>query len=306
MCHPKLLSMYLQHVLDLKEMGKYEYALEILDGFTPDLDDLDEKLIKEVEIIAKKLDGELKSLQQLLKTDPLLSTSSRKPKSDAPEDDENYMIDILDTAGQEEYSAMTDQYIRTGTCFLLIYSITNRSSFEEIHKFYDQIIRVKDVFAFPMVLIGNKSDLENERQISKQEGQNLANKWKIPFFETSAKTRAFVPEAFEEAVRVGGVHDSKLVTLGSGGVGKSALTIQFIQGHFLEEYDPTIEDSYRKQIRIPKKHEIKKKDEDEIASNPLYQERNEMGVNPLFEDGIIHSFEQRSAPLSFWGGKKRK
>jgi GTPase KRas protein len=42
----------------------------------------------------------------------------------------------------------------------------------------------------------------------------------------------------------------KLVIVGGGGVGKSALTIQLIQGHFVDEYDPTIEDSYRKQVNI--------------------------------------------------------
>ena len=59
-------------------------------------------------------------------------------------DDEVCLLDILDTAGQEEYSAMRDGYMRTGEGFLCIYSITSRSSFEEIDQFREQILRVKD------------------------------------------------------------------------------------------------------------------------------------------------------------------
>ena len=58
-------------------------------------------------------------------------------------DDEVALLDILDTAGQEEYSAMREQYMRTGEGFLLVYSITSRSSFEEISHFHQQILRVR-------------------------------------------------------------------------------------------------------------------------------------------------------------------
>ena len=59
-------------------------------------------------------------------------------------DDETCLLDILDTAGQEEYSAMRDQYMRTGQGFLCVYSITSKGSFEEIASFREQILRVKD------------------------------------------------------------------------------------------------------------------------------------------------------------------
>ena len=61
---------------------------------------------------------------------------------------------------------MRDQYMRTGEGFLLVYSITNRSSFEEIGNFREQILRVKDAESVPMVLCGNKCDLEEDRQVS--------------------------------------------------------------------------------------------------------------------------------------------
>lgn len=83
-------------------------------------------------------------------------------------DDEVALLDVLDTAGQEEYSAMREQYMRTGEGFLLVYSITSRQSFEEIKTFQQQILRVKDKDYFPIIVVGNKCDLEGERQVSKQ------------------------------------------------------------------------------------------------------------------------------------------
>lgn len=82
-------------------------------------------------------------------------------------DDEVALLDVLDTAGQEEYSAMREQYMRTGEGFLLVYSITSRQSFEEITTFQQQILRVKDKDYFPMVVVGNKCDLEGEREVSR-------------------------------------------------------------------------------------------------------------------------------------------
>jgi GTPase KRas len=73
--------------------------------------------------------------------DPTIEDSYRKQ---CVIDDEVALLDILDTAGQEEYSAMREQYMRTGEGFLLVYSITDQSSFEEIQSFCQQILRVKD------------------------------------------------------------------------------------------------------------------------------------------------------------------
>ena len=62
---------------------------------------------------------------------------------------------------------MREQYMRTGEGFLLVYSITSRQSFEEIMTFQQQILRVKDKDYFPIIVVGNKCDLEGERQVSK-------------------------------------------------------------------------------------------------------------------------------------------
>ncbi len=90
-------------------------------------------------------------------------------------DDEVALLDVLDTAGQEEYSAMREQYMRTGEGFLLVYSINARQSFQEIETFQQQILRVKDKDYFPIIVVGNKCDLENERQVSTQ------GKCRIPY-----------------------------------------------------------------------------------------------------------------------------
>ena len=116
-------------------------------------------------------------------------------------DDEVALLDVLDTAGQEEYSAMREQYMRTGEGFLLVYSITSRQSFEEIMTFQQQILRVKDKDYFPIIVVGNKCDLDGERQVSRQEGESLARSFGCRFIETSAKSRINVDNAFYDLVR---------------------------------------------------------------------------------------------------------
>ena len=83
-------------------------------------------------------------------------------------DDEVALLDVLDTAGQEEYSAMREQYMRNGEGFMLVYSITSRSSFEEISTFQQQILRVKDRDSYPMIVVANHAELEHKRQVTSQ------------------------------------------------------------------------------------------------------------------------------------------
>jgi len=130
--------------------------------------------------------------------DPTIEDSYRKQ---CVIDDEVALLDVLDTAGQEEYSAMREQYMRTGEGFLLVYSISSRQSFEEIMTFQQQILRVKDKDYFPIIVVGNKCDLESERQVAKQEGEALARQFGCKFIETSAKSRINVDNAFYNIVR---------------------------------------------------------------------------------------------------------
>jgi len=130
--------------------------------------------------------------------DPTIEDSYRKQVNI---DDETCLLDILDTAGQEEYSAMRDQYMRTGQGFLCVFAITSRTSFDEVSSFREQILRVKDADKVPLVICGNKCDLESERQVSKSEGSDLAKSFDCPFMETSAKARVNVEESFFQLVR---------------------------------------------------------------------------------------------------------
>jgi GTPase SAR1 family protein len=84
---------------------------------------------------------------------------------------------------------------------MLVYSITSRQSFEEVLTFQQQILRVKDRDYFPIILVGNNCHLENERQVSKQEGEALARSFGCRFIETSAKSRINVDNAFYDLVR---------------------------------------------------------------------------------------------------------
>ncbi|CDS41766.1 ras gtpase [Echinococcus multilocularis] len=129
--------------------------------------------------------------------DPTIEDSYRKQVNI---DGETCMLDILDTAGQEEYSAMRDQYMRTGEGFLCVFAVNNAKSFEDISQYREQIKRVKDADEVPMVLIGNKVDLA-VRSVDSTKAEAVAKAYNIPYIETSAKTRQGVEDAFFTLVR---------------------------------------------------------------------------------------------------------
>ncbi|SAM09851.1 hypothetical protein [Absidia glauca] len=116
-------------------------------------------------------------------------------------DDQPCVLEVLDTAGQEEYTALRDQWIRDGEGFLLVYSISSRSTFERVERFRDQIFRVKDVETVPIILVGNKCDKITEREVSREEGFQMARHLRCDFIETSAKTCVNVERSFYTVVR---------------------------------------------------------------------------------------------------------
>jgi len=113
------------------------------------------------------------------------------------------ILDVLDTAGQEEFSAMREQYMRKGDGFLLVYSVTDKNSYENIINFHTQILRVKDRDMYPMLLVANKVDLVHLRKITEEQGRDLAQKLGIPYIETSAKDPPVnIDATFHEVVRI--------------------------------------------------------------------------------------------------------
>lgn len=134
------------------------------------------------------------------------------------------MLEVLDTAGQEDYTALRDQWIRDGEGFVLVYCINSRTSFARIKKFFKSIHRVKESShsgspsypgsplsmppvtpgtyqPAPVMLVGNKCDRITEREVSTQEGSALARELGCDFVEASAKTCVNVEKAFYDVVR---------------------------------------------------------------------------------------------------------
>jgi len=116
------------------------------------------------------------------------------------------MLDILDTAGQEEFSALRHQYVRQGQGFLIVYSITDKLSFERLQHFYSNIYRVKEDeipkgFKIPIMIVGNKCDMEEHRVVTTEQGQEFARSVGCLFIEASAKTRVGVEEAYFNLVK---------------------------------------------------------------------------------------------------------
>ncbi|GIX68280.1 ras-related protein Ral-A [Caerostris extrusa] len=116
-------------------------------------------------------------------------------------DGEEVGIDILDTAGQEDYAAIRDNYFRSGEGFLCVFSITEHDSFSATSEFREQILRVKGDDNIPFLLVGNKGDLDEKRQVSLEEAESRARQWNVPYVETSAKTRSNVDKVFFDLMR---------------------------------------------------------------------------------------------------------
>ena len=109
----------------------------------------------------------------------------------------NYEVEILDTAGEEDYQNMMDMWISFGEGFLLVFAINDKESFNLIKSKHDRILKGKHGVKCPILLVGNKQDLENERQVNYSEAKEMADKWGIEYIETSAKTNFNCKEAFE-------------------------------------------------------------------------------------------------------------
>ena len=116
-------------------------------------------------------------------------------------DGKNEQLDILDTAGQEQFAALRHHWIREAEAFLLVYAVNSQRTFKHADTLYKTILRNKVDQRIDLVLIGNKSDLPAPHEVSYDMGKHLAQQWGVPFIETSAKTGDNVQEAFETLVK---------------------------------------------------------------------------------------------------------
>ena len=108
-------------------------------------------------------------------------------------------LDIIDTYGMEDYSVSAE--IRNGDGFILMYSITDRYSFEQIEHLHTDIVRLKDRENVPCAIFGNKSDKTDERVVSTSEGEELASRLHCKFFEGSALTNMNIDQVFTDVVK---------------------------------------------------------------------------------------------------------
>lgn len=140
-------------------------------------------------------------------------------------------IDILDTAGQEDYAAIRDNYFRSGEAFLCVYSILEQDSLNATEELREQVLRVKnDDKTIPFLLVGNKIDLENRRVVTQELAMEKARMWGVPYIETSAKTRQNVDQVFLELMRMIRNRSSQSDTKqGTDGVGGSGGTLKVTQ-----------------------------------------------------------------------------
>lgn len=138
------------------------------------------------------------------KYDPTIEDFYRK---DILIDGIRHTLEILDTAGTEQFSSLRDLYIKNGQCFLVVYSLISHQTFSDIRTMRDNILRIKGLSAtsarkVPIVLVGNKADLarEGRREVQRREADSLASLWCCPHLETSARDDSGVNEAFIEVV----------------------------------------------------------------------------------------------------------
>ena len=116
-------------------------------------------------------------------------------------DDIECELEILDTAGQDDYQTMLDTWIEFGNCYLLVYAIDDLDSFKQIKHKYDRICQVKNNEKFSVVIVGNKCDLsDSKRKITKSEVENFGKNIDVTCLEVSALTRVNVKEAFIQVV----------------------------------------------------------------------------------------------------------
>ena len=108
----------------------------------------------------------------------------------------NIKAQIWDTAGQERYRSMTSSYFKGSKGVLIVYDITNQSSFESVDRWINEF-RMKSDENSSIIIVGNKNDLEEERKVTKEEGEEKAKKFNLGFFETSAKDGKNVDDAFK-------------------------------------------------------------------------------------------------------------
>ena len=113
------------------------------------------------------------------------------------------ILEILDTAGTDQFSSLLDLYILNGQGFLLIYSVASAQTYIDAQPLREKIFRIRRSKRTPMILVGNKADTPPElREVYQKDAAHLAADWLCPFYESSAKTNQNVDVIFYELTKL--------------------------------------------------------------------------------------------------------
>ncbi|XP_004080876.1 GTP-binding protein Rheb isoform X2 [Oryzias latipes] len=113
---------------------------------------------------------------------------------------QEYNLQLVDTAGQDEYSIFPQSYTIDVDGYILIYSVTSFKSFEVIRVIHEKLLDMVGNVQVPITLVGNKKDLHMERMISLEDGRALADSWNAAFLESSAKENQTAVEVFRRMI----------------------------------------------------------------------------------------------------------
>jgi len=134
---------------------------------------------------------------------PSLSTvgiDTRKKRIEL-ENGKKVNVKFYDTSGQERYHSLSANFIKNADGIVLMYDITNRESFDTISRWWNNILEHKEK-DFPVILVGNKCDLKDERKVQKEEGEKIAKEYNVKFYEASNKDGINVEESFRELINI--------------------------------------------------------------------------------------------------------
>ena len=161
------------------------------------------EMIFKIIIVGNSSTGKTKIIDRYLKNifeDNSISTLGfQMYKKEYQIEQDKITVQIWDTAGQEKYASLTSSYYKSAKGALVVYDITDKESFNKIEKLVNDIKNGGDKNIY-IILLGNKIDLEDRRVITKEEGENLAQKLNLGFGEVSAKTGDGIEEAFQKLI----------------------------------------------------------------------------------------------------------
>ena len=129
----------------------------------------------------------------------------------------NTYIIQWDTAGQERFRTITTSYYKGAQGIVIVYDVTDSASFDHVKSWMNDIDKFAKEGVFK-ILVGNKSDLVEQRKISKEKGKQLADSYGIPFIETSAKSNENIEKLFEDSTKA---YIDKQLKIGNGGFSKN-------------------------------------------------------------------------------------